>query len=146
MAQDLILVQLLPVRGDWFAVLFEGKDWFLERVIAWALVERRDDGCRWVTGVGEGGSPITDAVDVQPANVFFVAGEDFAPGGHERWRELFNTPPPPRTRVKCVSESMRRSRSDDPPPGAGYAANLRAALREHSPGFRQGPDPDGGVS
>ena len=104
---ELEIVQVLPLSGDWFAVIYDGGCWFMERVRSWVLVERTDDRCRWVTAIGEGCGPITDPIhSYQPGSEFFVAGDDLAPDGRT-WRVVFNDPPPNSHRLKEVSDVMR---------------------------------------
>lgn len=87
--------QILPVDGDWFALLPEylGKDegyrYTLERIIAWALIEA-DGLVDHVAPIGCQSYPLTNDIN---DDISFVYGRDRCPTG-QTWLEVWNDTAP----------------------------------------------------
>jgi len=111
--EELRIVSVHPVVGDWFALTLDGGEWFIERVRAWTIVERVEDRCQWLTAFGECGSPIVDPIhSYQPGAEVFVTGDDLAPDGRT-WRQVFNAPPIKPRGVRCISAVLRATEQQE---------------------------------
>ena len=91
-----------PVTGDWFCVYgCEDSRWFIERVVAWALVRKKAE-IDHVRAIDSCGHPLeTDGYDA-----YFVLGADVSPIG-PTWREVFDSTPPSSCMVREITEAAK---------------------------------------
>ncbi len=93
---------LTPVAGDWFVVSnSDGDRWFIERVVAWALIEARDkiDHVMAITSNG-----MTHENDY--GDTYFVFGEDVSHFG-VCWKEVYDKTPPSPHLVRELTEHFK---------------------------------------
>ncbi len=89
---------ILPVSGDWYCVYgCEENRWFIERVVAWALVRKKDE-VDHVRAIASQGIPH----ESEGYDSYFVLGSDTSPIG-PTWSEVFQTTPPSSCMVREIT-------------------------------------------
>lgn len=94
--------RVLPVAGDWYWVSNpEDNRWFIERVVAWALVEAKSsiDHLRAITS---NGIPHLD----DDGDSYFVFGDDMSPLGI-LWRDVHQNCPASPLNVREITDISR---------------------------------------
>jgi len=91
-----------PVSGEWFCVYgCEDNRWFIERVVAWALVRKKTE-IDHVRAIDSCGHPLeSDGYDS-----YFVLGADVSPIG-PTWREVFESTPPSSSMVREITAAAK---------------------------------------
>jgi hypothetical protein len=93
--------EIRPVIGDWFCVSNPEEDrWFIERIIAWALVEA-DDKIDHVRAILTNGIPHIDEGDA-----YFVASSDVGFLGIS-WREVYSQVVPDSSFVREITDQVQ---------------------------------------
>ena len=93
---------LTPVTGDWFVIHnCENDRWFIDRVVAWALIEARNK-VDHVMPVTQRGMPHEN----DDGDTYFVFGEDQSHFG-VTWREVYDMTPPSPHVVREFTEHFK---------------------------------------
>jgi hypothetical protein len=92
--------EIHPVIGDWFCVSTDRDRWFIDRVIAWALVESEGE-VDHVKGIVTNGLPHLDEGDA-----YYVASSDVGFLG-VTWGEVYNRTAPNDAFVWEITDQVR---------------------------------------
>jgi hypothetical protein len=94
--------QLMPVSGDWYVLTNPECDrWFIDRVVAWALVHA-DLSVDHVRAIDTRGMPHED----NDGDSYFVLGSDFSPLGLT-WQEVYHKTSPSRCLCRDITDLVR---------------------------------------